>query len=428
MEKAKDLGQLLRVTKTSPLQGDSYDSFFVETDDARGANIAFQLCDYFSMNVDDPQKVLFMGHRGSGKSTELYRVEKELGDEFKVIKFSILDEADGNSLQHIDVLFIILSKLYESAIDDEIEVDQTVLDNLVSYWHGETLLEDISFSKNEISGGVEVKGGLLGLLTTHIGGIFKTGNESKETVRRYVEPKISRLIQDTNDLIADISSKYGNNDRTMLLIIEDLDKLDIEVAENLFLNHSKVLTSFNLHVVYTFPIFLHYSEKFRAIEESFDHAVLLSMIKVNTKEHTPYEEGRNTLKDLLERRFDLSLINDEALDLIIEKSGGAIRLILKMVQDAALTERSQDRKSTSITVESAQKAYVKMRSDFERCIERKHLVALKDLYESEDKKPLQDDSLKEMLSCLAVIEYNGDRWCGLHPAVEDYLKGKGEIK
>ena len=33
----------------------------------------------------------------------------------------------------------------------------------------------------------------------------------------------------------------------------------------------------------------------------------------------------------------------------------------------------------------------------------------------------------EMLNCMAVIEYNGDRWCDLHPAVADMLREKGEI-
>lgn len=428
MKKAQDLGQLLRVTNTKPLQGDSFDSFFVDTDEARGANTAYELCDYFLANIDDPQKVLFMGHRGSGKSTELYRMEKEFGEEFKVIKFSILNEADGNTLQYIDVLFAILSKLYAAAVADDIEVNQSLLDNLVSYWYGENLLEEISFNEDEVSGGVKIKGGLFGVLTAHIGGIFRTGTKSKETIRRYVEPKVSRLIRDTNYLIDDLSDKYGKNDKTLLMIIEDLDKLDIKIAEELFLNHSNVLTSFNLHIVFTFPIFLHYSEKFSAIEGAFDNVELLSMIKVNSKDREPYEEGRNTLKKLIECRADVGLIDDDALDLIIEKSGGAIRLVLKMLQDAVLTERSRNRKAKSISLDSARKAYVRMRSNFERYIERKHLNALKELYESEDKKPLQDDSLKEMLSCLAVIEYNGDRWCGLHPAVEDYLKGKKVIE
>lgn len=26
-----------------------------------------------------------------------------------------------------------------------------------------------------------------------------------------------------------------------------------------------------------------------------------------------------------------------------------------------------------------------------------------------------------------IIEYNGERWCGIHPVVEDFLREKGEI-
>ena len=35
--------------------------------------------------------------------------------------------------------------------------------------------------------------------------------------------------------------------------------------------------------------------------------------------------------------------------------------------------------------------------------------------------------LSELLKTLAVIEYNGERWCGVHPVLVDFLREKGRI-
>lgn len=428
MKKAEDLRGILKVTKPKPLRGEEYNSFFIDTYSARGEDAASMLSDYFLSNCDSPQKVLFMGHRGSGKSTELYRMEKMLDDDFKIINFSIREEIDTTDLEYSDLIFVILERLYEAAKKDEIEIDKNILDNLDQYWNSETIKEELLISKKDIEGKAEIKGGLWGLFSSSIKGVFKTGAETKKTIREFIRPQLNKLIQNTNDLISNISDKYRNNDKSLLLIIEDLDKLDIEIAENLFLHRRNILTGLNIHIIYTFPIFLLYSEKFNTISEAFDHHQMLSMIKTNNRDGTAYNKGRETLRELVDKRIQPGLIEQQALDFIIEKSGGAIRHLLEMLLNATLLERSQNRDAETITLNSAQKAYSKIRSYFERCIESKHITALKELYEGKDGKPLQDDSLKEMLSCLAVIEYNGDRWCGLHPAVKDYLKNKGVIE
>ena len=38
-----------------------------------------------------------------------------------------------------------------------------------------------------------------------------------------------------------------------------------------------------------------------------------------------------------------------------------------------------------------------------------------------------DEVLSELLKTLAVIEYNGERWCGVHPVLVDFLREKGRI-
>jgi hypothetical protein len=127
------------------------------------------------------------------------------------------------------------------------------------------------------------------------------------------------------------------------------------------------------------------------------------------------------------KRAELSLFDPQALNFIIEKSGGTLRNVFEMIHRAALTVLGRSTGSTIIDMDTAKKAYSELKSDFERCIAHKHLETLKDLYGDRTKKPLADANLMELLNCMAVIEYNGERWCDLHPAVEDILRDKGTI-
>ena len=47
------------------------------------------------------------------------------------------------------------------------------------------------------------------------------------------------------------------------------------------------------------------------------------------------------------------------------------------------------------------------------------------LYHDNNKIPLSDPDLRELLNSMAVIEYNGQKWCGLHPAVIKMLEERG---
>lgn len=428
MERATDLRGVIRVTKLQPLKGSDFDQFFVETDAARGQNSALSLSDFFLANIDEPKKALFMGHRGSGKSTELYRFGKYIENEFKVINFSIKEETDIRDLEYSDLIFVILRRLYKEAVNDKIPVNEHILDNLDHYWNDEKLIENLKINKASIDTGSGVKGGFWNFISLHISGVLSTGSETKTVVREHIKPRLSQLIISANDFIKNITDEYKKRGKALILVIEDLDKLDLAVAEELFLKRANILVSFQLHMVYTFPIFLHYTPNFNEIESSFDHYEMLSMMKVVHKDGvTPCTEGRLMIREIINKRADLTLFDKDALEFVIVKSGGSLRHLFEMLQNAVLDTRVRNRNATSMDLKGAENAYQKLRNYFERTIASEHIDTLKEVYNSPDKKPMQNPKLKEMLNCMAVIEYNGVRWCSLHPAVEDILKEKNLI-
>ncbi len=427
MERATCMQELLKVFEPKPLSGDNLEKFRVNTNKARGKDSAAVLRYYFNANRESSKKVLFMGHRGSGKSTELYKIGEDLEESFCVINFSIRKEVDIRGMKYLDLIFVILSKLFETAVAEGVKIDEGILDNLYNYWHDEKFNEIQKIEKADLEVSAEVKLSFLKSIMAGVKGVLATGKETKELIRRHIEPKLSLLLQNANDLIDIIRLDMAKNGKVPIIIIEDLDKLPIPDARDLFLNHSDVLTDLKVHIIYTFPIFLNYSIEFNEIRGVFDKTELLSMIKVNNVDGGIFETGRNTIRQVIERRASSTLFEPDALDFIIEKSGGALRDVFEMIVNAVLLAQSREDSISKIDIESARQAYVELRSNFERIIFRKHIDVLKKVYSNNQEENLSDENMMEMLSCAAIIEYNGERWCALHPAVSDMLERKGLV-
>lgn len=99
-----------------------------------------------------------------------------------------------------------------------------------------------------------------------------------------------------------------------------------------------------------------------------------------------------------------------------------------MLENAVLEAKTQDITAQIIEMVHIKKAYNSLKSSYERVLSKGHLGLLKEIYKDPSKKPIEDEEkLMELLKSMAVIEYNGERWCGLHPAIEEFLKEKGEL-
>ena len=68
-----------------------------------------------------PQKFLFTGHRGSGKSTELAKLTHDLGDDFFIIRYSIKSILNLFDLSYVDVVLSLALKLFRKATDEKVK-------------------------------------------------------------------------------------------------------------------------------------------------------------------------------------------------------------------------------------------------------------------------------------------------------------------
>lgn len=429
MKKAERLEEMISVFNSFPLNKENFEDFYVDTSSIRSViNARSEIINTLKYGINPYTKILLMGHKGSGKSTEMVKISEELKDQYEIINFSIAQEVELIGIQYIDVIFAVMSQIIEYlSTSQAVKAKPEILDKMTQYWKNEISIE---FTKNEFAeaeAGGEVGLGFLKKISVYGKGIFKTGTETKKTIRKSIEPKISYLISLMNETLEDMNDQLKEKQqKELLIVVEDLDKLDIADARHLFVEHRKTLLALHLKMIFSFPIYMAYTAEFGMINDDFDKDVLYSMIKVNNSDRSENEEGIAVLKEIVYKRMKEKLVAEDALKYMILKSGGAIRDLFSMLTNCAILELSKT-EPQQISMEDATVAAMRLKSTYERFImSPEQFERLIEIYN--DPHPENtDEVLSELLKTLAVIEYNGERWCGVHPVLVDFLREKGRI-
>ena len=430
MKKAQSYEEMIRVFTPYPLDGENYKEFYVNTSKERSImNASKEMVNCFKFDIDPYMKVLFMGHKGCGKSTEIRNISEQLKDKYEIVNFSIANEVELQGIEYIDVIFVIMEQLLEYvSTHPEIKIDDELLNQMYDYWYQAKIVENIHAEQYEKEVEAQAKLAFLNTISTYCKGILRAGSESKVTIRREIEPRLSVLLNMMNDLIGDINRQLKQKqNKELLVVIEDMDKLDSEEAKHIFVMHRRPLISLKIKMIISFPIYMVYTSDFSMVKDDFNKCILYSMIKVNNSDFTRYEPGIQILKEIVAKRMELALIDNKALDYLVVKSGGAIRDLFGMLSNAALYELNQTEPESCITEDVAKKMAMMLKSDYERNINsEEQYKKLIQIYR-EPQPTNTDVALRDLLKTLSVIEYNGERWCGVHPVLVDFLKEKGAI-
>ncbi len=261
---------------------------------------------------------------------------------------------------------------------------------------------------------------------------------TKEKIIKNIEPRLSDLVSHCNDLIREVKSKLPDiNKKGLIIIIEDLDKLSIEKAEELFFNHSHILSTLQTHVIFTFPISLRYHHKSRVITGNFDLDFELPMLKVRDKQGEPFT-GRDALHHIITRRIGEECFDPPVLVYeFIDKSGGCIRDLFRMIRDAADNALNHERSLIAKT--DYIKSFYSLRKDYENTIAEKRVnnevvTSVEEYYKtliavalSKTKKVDNTGAALDLRQNLCILGYNDEGWCDLHPVVRSILEERNMI-
>jgi len=358
-----------------------------------------------------PPKYFFSGHRGCGKSTELNRLaaDEEIRQKFFVVKYSVKEVCDVENLNYVDVLFSVGAQLFLQYVDSGRELRPELMGDIEA-WKS-SIVERVS--EEERSFGASIGGGIQGFFFSMLAKI-SAEDTTRKIIREVIEPRLSELIEKINLIVADIEGREG---KSVLVIIDDLDKPKLEQATEIFYNNHTAITQPVCHIIYTVPISMFFAQEFIAIR---DRKFSLPNIKLHAKNDrtSRHEPGYNLLKTFIFKRMKEDLIEPDAVDSAIKMGAGVFRetaLIIQIAADSTI-ERGRDR----ITRDDVERAERERRSDFKRILQTEDYDILEEIYKNNDIRGI--DKIGHLLHNLSVLEYeNDENWCDIHPTLENVL-------
>ncbi|GAB4383245.1 MAG: hypothetical protein Kow00121_44790 [Elainellaceae cyanobacterium] len=414
--RAKTLKEAFRLCDVDPLSGAGLERFYVDlapvrkTEAIEGVNTV--------LDFQEPGEfctILFTGHRGCGKSTELQRIRRQWEQDYRVIYLEANEETDINDAEYTDFYLIVIKQVEFELRKMGLNFDDRLMKSFED-WFKEITKENERTVESSVSVEAEASLGstapFIAKLLVKLLAQIKGADKQKTLIRQTLQRDISRLKADINLLLRDAYLKIKDQyPKGFLVIFDNLDRVPPDVGNHLFFDYAAQLQDLNCTMIYTVPISVLCSSK--NITNTFGEPHVVSMINVYQLVRDRCEldynaAGLKGLFQIVEKRVDVDLLfesQQQVLDLV-KASGGHVRQLMQMVRNACQT--ASTRKHAKIQAEDVLYA-VKQQFNFERFVPDDHYPLLAKVCLT--KNITKDETGQLMLFNTSVLEYNGlDRW------------------
>jgi hypothetical protein len=406
------------------------DPRYVDSQEARGSEKTFtRLARKFGWDpvsnvffAPYEKHILFFGHIGIGKTTELrrYALQLNASRRFYVVEVDVLAKLDRNNLQYTEVLMAMAETLLERLHGDGFVLGAEALEPL-QRWFGnvvetQTTTKELSAELKTVAEGGGGIPGLIKLLATFTAA-FKTGSSQKSEWRREIRNDFTSLALAFNTLIRLAEAQLARQGRAeqLLFLIDGTDKMRGEDTQQFFVQDAEQLLAIKTLVIYTAPLHLKYDGR---LGGKLDADIVLPMMKLYERDGGRFEAGWTTMRRLLLLRADRCLFaSDAEVDRLVEFSGGHPRELLRLLK--LCCELAEDRIEASVV----QTAIEKLAADYRYFLKPADYALLKTI----DSNPVDggnDEQAQQLLHRLALLQYNDGTWRRSHPVVRT-LEGYG---
>ncbi|AHJ26597.1 ATP-binding protein [Nodularia spumigena CS-584] len=373
-------------------------------------------------------KIIFTGHRGCGKSTLLAEFSRNIHDRYFVVFFSIADTIEMSDVNHINILFAIGLNLMLEAEARKVNIPQSTKDALEKWFATRTRTE-----ANSIQAEATSDNSILKILSTKL----KVDSTIRYEIKQEFERKISELVAQLNIIAASIQAAYKKD---VLVIIDDLDKLDLSVVNNIYKDNIKALCLPGFRIIYTIPIAALRETALKPIieNETNDQVVVMPVLKLFAKgdsrqpDAQPRQETFDILCEILQKRIPSELIEPEIAKNIALNSGGVLRELIRIANECCRIclrlIRRQSNETVVINADILDQAINKIRNDFSLPLGSAEYQILQNTYQNFKPEDPKEQEFLDLLHGLYVLEYrNSKNWYDVHPIVVELLRDEGLI-
>jgi nucleoside-triphosphatase THEP1 len=395
--------------------------------------------------VSQDNKLIFTGHRGCGKSTLLaelgFRLEET--NRYCVVNFSIADTIERSAVDHVNILFSVALQMLELAEKREVPIQPGIKTGFYRWLGKHTQTESTAVVK-EIESGVEVEGGIPIILKflAKIKSTLKINSSIRQEISTEFARRTSDLVDQINQLQTYIEKATGQQ---ILVIIDDLDKLDLSVTETIFSKNIQSLLDPHLRIIYTLPVA---TLREIAIKSSINSyfkqihtmkvAKFFSKADVRKPDRKPDESCVQIFSKILDRRLPEDLMETAVKQQIILLSGGVLRELIRICDrccDKAMQElrrriRRQEWSLPEVKVNQQilDDVVRELRIEYAEVLGKVDFDALRIIYEDFRPQDAENQRFLDLLHGLYVLEYQNDlQWYDLNPIVRDLLVREGML-
>lgn len=422
--------------------------YYIDFSSVRGGEIIKKLKERITfLSRDAPTCVLFTGHIGCGKSTELLRLRTELEQEgFHVVYFESSEDLEMTDVDISDVLLAIARRVSQSLDKITLEEPSRLKGLLQKAW--KVLNSEVTGFKlkpPEMPGVPKI--GDIGItsekekfsLAFGIGEITtraKSDATLREKLNQFLGPQKTQLLEAINQELLEpaIASLKQQGKKGLVVIVDNLDRLDTRTKswgrpqqEYLFVDQGEYLKKLNCHLVYTMPLALKFSNDYGNLTQRFEEPRVLPMVPVQLRDGSECDAGMELLRQMIlarafpdldeqERLNNISEIFDspKTLDRLCRVSGGHVRDLLRLLNTWIMEE--MELPLSGATLEAVIRA---RRNEMTMPISDDEWELLRQVRQR--KKVSGDQGYQTLIRSRLVFEYrdSGESWFDINPILAE---------
>lgn len=369
---------------------------------------------------------LFSGFSGSGKSTQLLRLQQELeAADYLVVYANADDYLNLGEPIEVEELLVTIAGAFSDKLDASLLVD--------SYW--DRLLHYLGQTE------VAVPEATFKLPAASFKAELKASPTFRQRVRKVIQSHLPEVRQQVQAFIGEVVNAVQNKTpgRRVVFLFDSFEKLrgtpsnEQEIMgsiERLFGGYLDMLQLPYVHCVYSVPAFVQFFV-------NCGELVIIPTIKlwkrrVPNEAELPHEPGLVVLRSILEKRFGTAAQRRiwgepdtqgryDGIEKLIVASGGALRDLFRLFREALLAAQT-----LPIPDKVVQQAVATVRNDFKTSIEDAHWlhkIHSEQAADPQTSKASDVNRYMRLLDSHLILFYRNDMsWYDSHPLVRDEVQ------